>query len=166
MTEEVHVPKRKRSQPPGWRTPPADTEPRRPACLFCQYDLMGFEIGQACPECGNEISTLFADRRTDGFAKLGLILGICTATSMVTGIVFKTTSTGTYTMAAGDVLTCLTIVLSVGGLGVSVPAMRKGIRQGWSFGSKSMRSAVIGVLLSLAPGLLATLIFVFVMLSR
>lgn len=137
-----------------------------PECQSCGYELTGMKIGEACPECGNEIRTLISERESNGWATLGLVLGTCTVSTMALGIVFKLFTTGTYTMAAGDGLTCLTMVLCLAGLVVSVPNMLGGLREGRSPHSRTTRMAVIGVLLSLVPLLLATSIFVFIMVTR
>lgn len=64
MSDEVKQPPRARSQPPGWRTPPASEETTERTCTDCHYDLTGLAVGQACPACGNEIRPMVGDLPT------------------------------------------------------------------------------------------------------
>jgi hypothetical protein len=49
---------------------------QRPVCLHCRYDLTGFAVGQTCPECGNEIRSLFeSDTIPDG-ATAAVVCGL------------------------------------------------------------------------------------------
>ncbi len=95
MSGEVNKPPRALSQPPGWRMssaphgvekPSTWIDEQRPVCLHCRYDLTGFAVGQTCPECGNEIRSLFeSDTIPDGatgavvcgLIGLGSVLGGC-----------------------------------------------------------------------------------------
>jgi len=58
-------------RPEGYDDPPA----RTPQCFHCKYELTGFAVGQTCPECGNEIRTLYGSRETPQSAKIAVWCG-------------------------------------------------------------------------------------------
>lgn len=62
-------------QPPRWTTPLPATMHGRPTCFHCRYDLTGFAVGQTCPECGNEIRTLYENQATPGAATAAVVCG-------------------------------------------------------------------------------------------
>lgn len=51
-------------------------EPNRtPECYQCRYDLIGFAIGERCPECGAIIHTLAQSPRIPRSATVSVIFG-------------------------------------------------------------------------------------------
>lgn len=58
-------------RPERYREEPAQA----PRCFHCQYELTGFAVGQTCPECGNEIRTLYGSRKLPLSVKVSLWCG-------------------------------------------------------------------------------------------